>query len=114
MTTVGLDPLFAVPKRSTYSHNYSQAGCLTLQLSCCDLSARHRTKYKDINIFWQQVENEILIDHAETKIAYKIIHRSAGLVDTALINVKGKLQNWKCASVDEERFLKINKFMMPT
>ncbi|CAI2178825.1 15573_t:CDS:2 [Funneliformis geosporum] len=55
------------------------------------------------------------IDHAETKVACKIIHRSADLVDTALTNIEGKMkQNWKCASVDEKRFPKINKYVTPT
>ncbi|CAG8590631.1 9227_t:CDS:10, partial [Funneliformis mosseae] len=65
----------------------------------------HRTKYEDVNIFWKQIESENSIDSAEIR----------WYCCTALTSVEEKMkQNRKCASVDEERFPKINKYVTPT
>ncbi|RHZ83479.1 hypothetical protein Glove_92g18 [Diversispora epigaea] len=52
----------------------------------------HRKKYEDVEKFWRQIESEISIDLAETQVACEFIHRSASVVDTALINVEEKMK----------------------
>ncbi|CAG8809115.1 22090_t:CDS:2, partial [Racocetra persica] len=52
---------------------------------------RHRTKFEDVHIFWQQIENETSIDNAETEVACKFIRRSSRVIDVALTNVEEKM-----------------------
>ncbi|CAG8440801.1 16008_t:CDS:10, partial [Acaulospora morrowiae] len=61
-------------------------------------TVRHRTKFEDVHIFWQRIENETLIDNAETEVACKFIYRSSNVIDVALTNVEEKMkQNRKHA-----------------
>ncbi|CAG8571944.1 11245_t:CDS:10 [Diversispora eburnea] len=63
----------------------------------------HRTKFKDVHIFWQQIENETSIDNAETEVACKFIRRSTKVIDVALTNVEERMkQNRKHADKEGE------------